>query len=175
MCALVTDTGRFQYQNTDPEAFGCASILVCKGALPSEISLNVYQSFRVQYLHLKSAVMGRIKTFEGGRIAYSYATEADLKRTGADLSEADGLVDVVRSVAGSEIALFLKKVPGGLVRGNLRAKGDIDVSEVARLMGGGGHKAAAGFTFEGDIDEALSRVLPPLRELVRVKHGEGLH
>ena len=171
LCAIMTDTGRFQFQNTDAEAFECASMLVARGASPSEISLNVYQSFKLTTLHLKSQVLGRVKTFEHGKISYGYATAADLERTGADLSECDGLVDVVRSVEGTEVALFLKTVPGGKVRGNLRAKGNWDVSKVARLMGGGGHRAAAGFTFEGDIDEALAKVLPPLRELVR--GGEG--
>lgn len=166
MCAIVTDTGRFQYQNSDCESFQVASLLVEKGASPSEISLNVYQSFRLSFLHLKSIVMGRITTFEKGRIAYSYATRNDLERTGADLDECDGLIDVVRSVEGSEVALFLKRIPGGKVRGNLRSKGTHDVSSVARLMGGGGHRAAAGFTYEGDIDEALAAVLPPLRELI---------
>ncbi len=166
MCALMTDTGRFQYQNTDAEAFETASLLVSRGADPSEVSLNVYQSFRLQFLHLKSLVMGRITTFDRGKIAYSYATRNDLERTGADLDESDGLIDVVRSVEGSEIALFLKMVPGGKVRGNLRAKGVHDVSQVARIMGGGGHRAAAGFTYEGDIDEALAAVLPHLKRLV---------
>lgn len=165
MCAIVTDTGRFQYQNADAESFRIASLLVDKGASPSEISLNVYQSFRLSFLHLKSLVLGRITTFENGRIAYSYATQSDLERTGADLDECDGLIDVVRSVSGSEVALFLKKVPGGKVRGNLRSKGTHDVSSVARIMGGGGHRAAAGFTFEGDVDEALVTVLPHLRAL----------
>ncbi|MDO4806553.1 MAG: DHH family phosphoesterase [Coriobacteriales bacterium] len=165
LCAIVTDTGRFQYQNTDAESFRVASLLVDKGASPSEISLNVYQSFRLSFLHLKSLVLGRITTFEKGRIAYSYATQNDLERTGADLDECDGLIDVVRSVSGSEVALFLKKVPGGMVRGNLRSKDNHDVSKVARLMGGGGHKAAAGFTYEGDVDEVLAAVLPHLRAL----------
>ena len=71
-CAIVTDTGRFQYQNADSEAFECASMLVDAGASPSMISLNVYQSFRLAYLHLESVVMGRIVTFDHGRIAYSY-------------------------------------------------------------------------------------------------------
>lgn len=166
MCAIITDTGRFQYQNADSEAFEAASLLVQRGASPSEISLNVYQSFRLQYLHLKALVLGRIKTFEGGRIAYSYATQADLVRTGAALDECDGLIDMVRSVEGAEVALFLKTIPGGKVRGNLRSKGAHDVSKVARLVGGGGHQAAAGFTVEGDIDEALSKILPSLRELI---------
>ena len=166
LCAIMTDTGRFQYQNSDGESFKVASLLVDCGASPSEVSLNVYQSFRLQFLHLKSLVMGRICTFEQGRISYSYATQNDLARTGADLDESDGLIDVVRSVEGSEVALFLKAVPGGKVRGNLRSKGHYDVSTVARLMGGGGHRAAAGFTYVGSIDEALSSVLPALRALV---------
>lgn len=168
-CAIVTDTGRFQYQNADAEAFEIASLLVDAGASPSLISLNVYQSFRIEYLHLESIVMGRITTFSNGRIAYSYALRDDLERTGACTDECDGLVDVVRSVAGSQVCLFLKEGPNGTVRGNLRAKDAHDVSAVGRLMGGGGHVAAAGFTATGDIDEVLSRVLPLLQRLVEDK------
>lgn len=165
-CAIVTDTGRFQYQNADSEAFECASMLVDAGASPSMISLNVYQSFRLAYLHLESVVMGRIVTFDHGRIAYSYATRNDLERTGARPDECDGLIDVVRSVEGSEVALFLKELPDGRVRGNLRSKGKHDISGVARLLGGGGHKAAAGFTSEDGIDATLATVLPQLQAVL---------
>lgn len=166
-CALVTDTGRFQYQNADAEAFEMASMLVDAGASPSEISLHVYQSFRVEYLHLQSIVMGRIVTFSQGKIAYSYATQDDIERTGAKQDETDGLIDLVRSAEGSQVVLFLKETTDGKVRGNLRAKGDYDVSKVAREMGGGGHVAAAGFTADGDIDDVLTDVLPRLQALVR--------
>lgn len=165
-CAIMTDTGRFQYQNANPEAFDIASYLVDYGANPSNVSLHVYQSFRLQYLHLEAMVMSRIKTFLGGRISYSYSTVDDLERTGAQLDECDGLIDVVRSVDGAEVALFLKELPGGGVRGNLRSKSDYDISVVARELGGGGHKAAAGFTLKGDLDEALSVVLPRLKALL---------
>ena len=165
-CAVVTDTGRFQYQNANPEAFEIASELVGAGADPAEVSLRVYQSDRIDYLHLEARVMGRVRTFEDGRIAYSYATLADLEATGVDTSECDGLIDMVRRVDGAEIALFLRQA-GAVVRGNLRAKGNLDVSQVARAMGGGGHPAASGFTSELDLDETLSKVLPSLRALVR--------
>lgn len=168
-CAIVTDTGRFQYQNADSEAFECASMLVDAGASPSQISLNVYQSFRLAYLHLESVVMGRIVTFDKGRIAYSYATRADLERTGALPDECDGLIDIVRSVEGSEVALFLKELPDGSVRGNLRSKGMWDISSVARAMGGGGHKAAAGFTVHCGIDAALAQALPQLQAILAGK------
>ncbi len=165
MCALVTDTGRFQYSNTNAECFRVASSLMEAGANPAEIALNVYESSRLSYLHLSATVMSRIITFEQGRIAYSYATAADFASTGVPVSECDGLVDLVRSVEGAEVVLFLKEVPSGHVRGNLRSKTDRDVSGVAAELGGGGHVAAAGFTFEGDIDQALSAVLPKLRAL----------
>ena len=165
LCALMTDTGCFQYQNADGEAFCVASALVEAGGSPSEVSLHVYQSDRLAYLHLSATVMGRIVTFERGKIAYSYATSADFAATGVPVAECDGLVDLVRRVDGCEVALFLKEVPGGKVRGNLRAKSARDISAIAREMGGGGHPAAAGFTVEGDIDQALSTVLPKLRAL----------
>lgn len=165
LTAIVTDTGRFQYQNADPEAFEIASLLVDAGANPSLVSLNVYQSFSLEYLHLEALVMGRIRTFGHGKISYSYATLSDFERTGAKREESDGLIDIVRSVAGSEVALFLKEGPDGGVRGNLRSKSHLDVSGIARAMGGGGHRAAAGFTCEGDIDEVLNEVLPKLLAL----------
>lgn len=165
-CAVATDTGRFQYQNANSEAFEIASELVASGADPAEVSLRVYQSDRIDYLHLEARVMSRVRTFEDGRIAYSYATLADLEATGVDTSECDGLIDIVRRVDGAEVALFLRQA-GTVVRGNLRAKGNLDVSKVARAMGGGGHQAASGFTSELDLDETLNRVLPSLRALVR--------
>lgn len=165
-CAVATDTGRFQYQNANSEAFEIASELVAAGADPGEVSLRVYQSDRIDYLHLEARVMGRVRTFEDGKIAYSYATMADLEATGVDTSECDGLIDIVRRVDGAEVALFLRQ-SGNVVRGNLRAKGNLDVSEVARSMGGGGHPAASGFTSKLDLDDTLSRVLPSLRKLVK--------
>lgn len=172
LCAIVTDTGRFQYQNADSEAFLVTSKLVAAGASPSDVALAVYQSDRISYLHLEAKVMGRITTFFNGRVAYSYTSLADLEDSGVDVSECDGLVDVVRRAAGAEIVLFLKQVSATQVRGNLRSKTDWDISGIAREMGGGGHRAAAGFTCDGDIDEALSDVLPKLQALLESNERE---
>jgi phosphoesterase RecJ-like protein len=164
---LVTDTGRFQYQNADAAAFHAASRLVAHGADPARVALEVYQSMRVEFLHLKSIVMGRIKTVAHGRVAYSYAYQSDLEACGVTSDECDGLVDVVRSVMGVEVCMFLKGIEGDTkVRGNLRSKGDLDVSEIAANFGGGGHHAAAGFSNNGTIRETLAVALPMLAELV---------
>lgn len=167
-CGIVTDTGRFQYQNADPAAFNAAAHLVAAGAEPARVALEVYQSQRIEYLRLESLVMGRIRLVADGRVAYSYARRADLADLGVSQDECDGLVDVVRSVLGVEVCLFLKEVEGGSVRGNLRSKGDLDVSGIAAAFHGGGHAAAAGFTYEGTLEETLAAALPMLCELVGV-------
>ena len=109
LCGLVTDTGRFQYQNADPAAFACAARLVDAGAEPSRISLEVYQSQRLGYLKLESLVMSRIHTVADGKVAYSYAYASDLTGYGVTSDECDGLVDVVRAVRGVEVCLFVKE------------------------------------------------------------------
>lgn len=167
LCGLVTDTGRFQYQNADPAAFLCASRLVAAGAQPARVAQEVYQSQRLDYLKLESLVMSRIKTVAKGRVAYSYAYASDLTSFGVTADECDGLVDVVRSVMGVDVCLFVKEMSVcHQVRGNLRAKCDLDVSGIAAHFGGGGHRAAAGFTYEGSIVETLNAALPMLAELV---------
>ncbi|MDY4522473.1 MAG: bifunctional oligoribonuclease/PAP phosphatase NrnA [Atopobium sp.] len=166
LTAIVTDTGSFQYQNADSEAFEIASLLVDAGANPALISLNVYQSFRLEYLHLASVVMGRIQTYANGRIAYSYATQEDFATNGALPEESEGLIDIVRSVAGSQLALFVKQADAHTVRGNLRSKSELDVSQVASKLGGGGHRVAAGFTYTGTIEEVLAEALPMLQALL---------
>ena len=164
---LVTDTGRFQYQNADEEAFRCASLLVASGADPAHVASEVYQSERVGYLKLEGLVMDRIGLAAEGRIAYSYATAADLAAYGVEHDECDGLIDAVRRVGGVQVCLFCKegRTPG-IVRGSLRAKDGHDVSHVAARFGGGGHAAAAGFSFHGTVQEALDAVLPELEALL---------
>lgn len=166
LTGLMTDTGRFQYQNANPSAFACASRLVDAGAQPAQIALEVYQSQRIEYLHLESIVMSRIETHACGRVAYSYAFASDLVECGVKPAECDGLVDIVRQVDGSELCLFLRESEPGVVRGNLRSKGKLDISGIAVELGGGGHAAAAGFTFHGTVAEAAETVLPKLEALL---------
>ena len=163
---LVTDTGRFQYQNATPNAFAVAMLLVNRGASPSQVALHVYQSKRIEYMHLESIVLGHIAVTAQGRVAYSYCTHDDLHDCGVKKDECDGLIDLVRSVAGAKVCLFLRDEGNGLVRGNLRSKDLHDVSSIASRLGGGGHAAAAGFTFEGSLEQALDTTLPLLVDLV---------
>lgn len=156
--ALMTDTGRFQYQNTSAEAFRYAMEMVRCGANPADASQNVYQSRSEASFALEAVMLSRLFKDPAGRWAISFVTRDDMERTGAVKSDTETLIDTVRSMAGIQVACILREQEGE-VRGSLRAKGDdVDVSVLARRIGGGGHKAAAGFTYKGTLDGALKDV-----------------
>ncbi|MDO4443837.1 MAG: DHH family phosphoesterase [Slackia sp.] len=164
--ALMTDTGRFQYQNTTPDALRAACEMVEAGADPARISSEVYQSRSFASLMIEKEMLGNVVRSEDGLWALSYLRKSDFDRYGAVKADAEPMVDIVRSIAGVRVACMLREQADG-VRGSLRAKGDeVDVSALARHIGGGGHRAAAGFTFDGTIDEAIAALPGFLDELV---------
>lgn len=164
---LVTDTGRFQYQNTNYEGLMVAAESVQAGADPANIALEVYQSCSLEYLHLESLVSARIQTLANGHIVYSYVRDEDFNKTGAKKSESDGLIDTLRRIKGADICLLLRdNHTKSQVRGNLRSKTNFDVARVARQMGGGGHRVAAGFTSDGSLESVFDTIMPLLFDLI---------
>jgi phosphoesterase RecJ-like protein len=159
--ALMTDTGRFQFENTTPRALRDAADMVDAGAVPSELARLVYQNRSKAALDLDARVLSRVTLANGGRVAYSYIARDDYDETGARPEDTENLVDVVRALEGIDVALLLR-VRDGEIRGNLRAKTGADVGAVAREFGGGGHAAAAGFTLSGTLDDAIPQVLAAL-------------
>lgn len=159
--AVLTDTGRFSYSNTSAATLRSAADMVEAGAHPHDIYTLVYENRSAGAQQLVGRTLGRVTLANGGRVAYSWITTEDFAETGALPEEAENLIDFVRALGGVDV-VFLAKVNGSTVRGNLRAKTDVDVSAVARLLGGGGHRAAAGFTVDGDLPGLLERLLPLL-------------
>jgi len=151
--ALVTDTGKFQYQNTTPAAHRMAAELI-------EIGVDVHAEFRRLYenvpfakLQLLARVLSRVERFDGGRLTVSYIRRADYEETGADENYSEGIVDHIRAVEGTVVAALireqLKEGREGLSKVSLRAAtDDVDVSIIARKEAGGGHRQAAGFSTE---------------------------
>ncbi|MDO4533179.1 MAG: DHH family phosphoesterase [Coriobacteriia bacterium] len=168
LCAytgLMTDTGRFQYQNTDGRAFRAAAEMVAAGAQPSLAGREFYQNRSFASLQLEQRMISGMEILHDGEIAFSVVTLDDFAACHAENADAESLIDTLRSVRGVRVACLLKE-RNGFVRGSLRAKDDdTDVAEIARMLGGGGHKAAAGFTLEIPLAEAISLVKDKLGRL----------
>ena len=173
LCAytgLMTDTGRFQYQNTDMRAFVAAAQMVSAGASPSLASREFFQNRSVASLKMEQQMISRMRIVNGGEAVLSMVTLDDFAECGAVDADAESLIDTLRSVRGVRVACLLKE-RDGFVRGSLRAKDDgTDVAALARALGGGGHKAAAGFTLHMPLSQAVSAVEEQLAGLRGESH-----
>ena len=168
LCAytgLMTDTGRFQYQNTDERAFAAAAEMVAAGAQPALAGREFFQNRSLASLQLEQRMIAGMELLHKGEITFAVITLDDFAACKAENADAESLIDTLRSVRGARVACLLKERPN-LVRGSLRAKDDdTDVAAIARMLGGGGHKAAAGFTLEVPLAEAISQVKDKLDRL----------
>ena len=165
---LMTDTGCFQFQNTDRESFERAAELVSFGADPAYAATCVFQNRTHASVQLEAAAMERLKLICDGQAALSWITAEDMGRLGAVKSDAEPIIDAVRSLLGVRIACVLRE-QAGVVRGSLRAKDKTDVSALAREFGGGGHKAAAGFTLHMPIEDAVALLEEKLAALASAR------
>lgn len=160
-CALLTDTGGFRYSNTTAEALRDAASMLQAGADPSDISRSVYEERSPGAVGLAGRALSRLEIVNGGLVAVSWIDDADLEATGALPEETEHLVDMLRMLGGVEALVFFQ-IANGECRVNLRSKSGFDVGSVARGLGGGGHAAAAGLTFNGTRIELLDALLPLL-------------
>jgi phosphoesterase RecJ-like protein len=155
--ALVTDTGRFQYSNTTAKSLRLAAELVEAGADVHAVFQQVYESVEFAKLKLLARALDRARVLEGGRIVVSHLLRTDFGEVGAVEPYSEGIIDYLRAVEGSELAVLIRQPPrddGPVHRVSLRASVDeLDVSAIARSFGGGGHRQAAGFSSEKTIDE----------------------
>lgn len=161
---LVTDTGCFQFQNTDRDAFLAASELVAYGVHAADIAREVMQNTSLASIKIQSLTASRMILLADGQVAITWVTDEDMKKYGAVKTDLDDVVNMLRSVRGVRVACSLRE-QDGKIRGNLRAKDSTDISVVARELGGGGHKAASGFILECTIEEAVDKLSNRLSKL----------
>jgi phosphoesterase RecJ-like protein len=156
---LVTDTGRFMYENTGPRAHEMAAELLELGVDAHGIYRRLYEGIPQGKLELLARGLTSVERYDGGLLTVAHLTLDDYRRTGADESYSEGVVDHLRSVEGTAVAalardLLTDTTPRRKV--SLRATDDrIDVSRIARALGGGGHRRAAGFSTDLDFAELV--------------------
>jgi phosphoesterase RecJ-like protein len=158
---LVTDTGRFMYENTGPVAHLMAADLIEAGVDVHEIYRRLYEGVPEPKLALLTRALGRVQRFDGGRLTFARITRTDFAATGAEESYTEGIIDHLRAVQGTKVAALARELTCDHKRGvskvSLRATdGAVDVSLIARAQGGGGHRQAAGFTTEMDPAELVT-------------------
>lgn len=160
LTGLISDTDNFSNGATSGEALAVASELIRAGG-----NLNLINGWTVKnktpdVLRLWGATLSRLTRHEGLDLAYTYLTREDLTKNNVSENESEGIANYLNNLDGVKISLILKETEDDKIKGSFRTtREDVDVSVLAKKLGGGGHKKAAGFTAAGTIKEVLSKIL----------------
>ena len=164
LTGIVTDTGSFRFKNTDAEALSVSAQLLELGGDINRISEEIYQRKPLAAARLLGGLLEGMKLECDGKLCYGAIAIEDFERTGGQDEDTEGFVNELLSINTVEISTFFSETRHGRVRVSIRSRPQYDVAEVARQVGGGGHKNAAGCSFHSSLDEAQEILLPRLRQ-----------
>jgi phosphoesterase RecJ-like protein len=157
---LVTDTGKFMYENTGPRAHVMAAELIAAGIDVHDIYRRLYEGMPYPKLELLGRALAQLERLDDDAVTFAYLSRDDFRMAGAEESYSEGIVDHLRSIEGTKVAALARELldgDGARKKVSLRSTdGDIDVSAIARAGGGGGHRRAAGFSTELSHDELVA-------------------
>ena len=161
---IVTDTGSFRFRNTSPDALRQAAILLQHGADFVRVSEEVFQSKQLSSARLLGHLLETMKLDHGNQLAWGSLSNRDFEWAKAKDEDTEGFVNELLSIETVQIAAILREVVPGKVRCSIRSRSTYDVAQVARVFGGGGHKNAAGCTFETNLEEAERLIVEEMRK-----------
>lgn len=165
---LVTDTGNFQYSNTTKMTHRMAAELFDYGIDHNKVSVNLFQSVRLEKVRLTASALSKMELLAGGKGCIACISQDMLKESGALLNETEGISEQLRNIRGVEISAVLKE-DAGRIKVGLRAKTTANVAAIAQQFGGGGHEKAAGCSIEGSMEDAREKIITAVEaELTRV-------
>jgi phosphoesterase RecJ-like protein len=165
--AIFTDTGSFRYSNTTPESMRIAATLLDAGADPWLVTENVYESFAYRRIRLLGHVLAGIERTPDGSCAWVVVSDDLYRLTGTSAEDTDNFVNFVRSVKGVEVAVLFRQTGPEQYKVSLRSKGRVDLTGLARSLGGGGHRNAAGGVLDGTYASVRDRVIAAASEQIR--------
>lgn len=151
LCGLYFDTGSFMHSNTDAQVYAAADELMRAGADMRKIVKNMYKNRSLEQLKTWGKILDGMKV-TSNNVVVSGITQEELEACSATTSETSGVIDYLSTVKDARFAALLVEDGKGNVRGSFRTrKNDINLSEMAGMFGGGGHKKASGFTLPGEL------------------------
>jgi phosphoesterase RecJ-like protein len=157
--AIMTDTGRFSYSNTDADTFRIISDLVEAGANPVELTDQVYKEYSFRRATLFGKVLNSLESHRKGKIATIELPLDIVSALELKPHETDGFMDYIQGIRETDVSIFFKQFSPDAVKVSLRSRGKVDVRKIASHFDGGGHKFASGCTVYSDLEEAKKIII----------------
>jgi len=159
---ILTDTGGFKYSSVTEETFEIAKELFSKGINIADISKKMLDTITKPQLLLTKIAIGRLEVLEDGKIAFTYITKNESEEVNAENGDYEGIVNYGRNLEGVEVSVFLRETDDGF-KVSLRSNSYVDVSDVALIFGGGGHKKASGCLINTPLEDAKTALVKEIK------------
>jgi phosphoesterase RecJ-like protein len=166
--AVFTDTGGFRYSNTTPDSMKIACELIKAGTNPWDVTKEVYENISFNRLRLLTMSLSTLEKRDD--IVWMTVTRRMLKNTNTSAQDTESFVDYPRKVKGIEVAVLFREKNNTLYKASLRSKGKVNVANIARIFGGGGHARAAGCEINGSLSDAKQKILKAVRNEIKAQN-----
>lgn len=163
MAGIITDSGGFRYRTVDDETFEFAAQMLEVGVDISDIYYRTFDVKTKAQFALCSIATSRLKFYCKSRVALTYITKEDMKKTKALVGDHEGIVNVGRNIEGVEVSIFLREDHDGY-KVSFRSNHYVNVSEIASAFSGGGHSRAAGCIIDSPLDVTIKKLLKETRK-----------
>lgn len=155
---LLTDTGSFNYKRTTSNTYRIAADLIDLGADFVEICKKMNDTCTEARLKVIAHIANNMETYFNGKVRMCIMTKAELENLCADENDIEGIVNYLRMVEGTEVAIFIREIENGISKVSIRTEGRIDGAKIAAEFGGGGHIRASGFN-TNDVEKTKQELL----------------
>ncbi|GAC1326343.1 MAG: bifunctional oligoribonuclease/PAP phosphatase NrnA [Chloroflexota bacterium] len=151
---IVGDTGSFRNGATTPGALETAGALLRLGADNQRVAFQLFECKRFVAARLWGRVLSTIELDRRRRIVFAYLSQKELREEGASIDETEGIAEYLRGIEDADVVMLMKETQDGFVRVSMRSQPNLDVSLIATMLDGGGHRQAAGCTLPGPFAAA---------------------
>lgn len=166
--AIMTDTGSFRYDNTSSETHRIAGELLSLGLKPSYAAQMLFETKPLKKLLLLGKAIATLKLYFNGRVSVMSADKKMLKKFDSGIDGTEEFINFARSIDGIDVAIFIREdIKRNLSFVSFRSKGKVDVNELAKIFGGGGHFNASGCTIKGDFSKVKKILLKEVKNFLK--------
>lgn len=160
--AIMTDTGNFRFENTNPNSFRAVAELVELGANPNKLYKLCYESKTKNLVMFQNYCVNKAEFLNDNKIVYTTVYKKDLEKFSAGDDYTDGIAETLRAIDTTEVSFVVKEVEAKLTKVSMRSK-KIDVAKICEQFGGGGHTYAAGCTIKASVKDSIDKLLREIK------------
>lgn len=163
--AISTDTGCFVYANTTAQTHRIAAELLETGIDVSTVNKALFRTKSFTRLAMEARMVADMELYDHDRVvvmSIPLSLRQELRAAESDIEELSSLAALVQ---GTDCGITLRELAPGKVKISLRTGPRVDASAVCSRLGGGGHKAAAGATVNGTMEQVKAAILQAYREI----------